>query len=180
MNHLSTLRDQIAHFEAQNRIERDPDLREENKKTIRALHKELRKACRYRHPWHGIVRNIALLFTVFIVAVTALLFLLDFYGWAETLWASFIGAVLLTLATSTILLVTKNINQDIFKALVDSCFKAFSSKLPSIDLSGQMNLTKPEFHGTVNEPDSLTIFGKEELLLPDTRKNKGGSDVPPR
>lgn len=173
MNHLSTLRDEIAHFEAQNRIERDPDLREENKKTIRALHKELRKACRYRHPWHGIVRNIALLFTVFIVAVTALLFLLHLFGWTETLWASFIGAVLLTLATSTILLVTKNINQDIFRSLVDSCLKAFSSKLPAIDSPDPLKLTKPDFPATTSESDSLTIFGKEDLLLPGAPPDDG-------
>lgn len=127
MDSINSLLDQIARLEAQNRVESDRDLRRENKATIKALHKQVRKAARYRHPWHGLIRNVVGLFLVFFAALFALLLLARSFGLKSMLSASVILALVFTLIVSTILLITRHINQDTFRNLVQICVDSFGT-----------------------------------------------------
>ena len=118
MDPVTSLLDQIARLEVQNRNERDPDLRRENKKTIKELHKQVRKAARFRQPWHGLLWNVLGLCIVFFALFCGILVATKWFGWRSTALASGVAAGLLTVAIATILLVTGYINQNTFKDLV--------------------------------------------------------------
>lgn len=121
MDRVASLLDQIARLESQNRLETDPDLQEENRKTIKSLHEQI------RDPWRGIVHKVVLLFVVFFIATLGLLALNRLFGLGSVALASTVIAIVLVIVVCTILLITGHISQDIFRNLVDSCLQLLPS-----------------------------------------------------
>jgi len=146
MDPVNSLLDQIARLEAQNRNERDPDLRRENKKTIKELHKQVRKAARFRHPWHGLLSNVLGICILFLIVFCGVLFATKLVGWRNTALASIVAAGLLTLAIITILLVAGYINQNTFKDLVKfslNMIRRQPSELKNVEPKTRKRLSAP-------------------------------------
>jgi hypothetical protein len=154
MDQVTSFLDQIARLEAQNRNERDPDLRRENKKTIKELHAQARRAAKFREPWHGLLRNVIWLFFVFFAVVFGLLMMMKSFGFWNTLGASFAAATVMILITSTILLINKHISQATFKDLVKFCLTKLAALVPR---------RKPNESG-----DAESALPSKKLALPDT------------
>lgn len=125
MDSLNSLLDQIARLEAQNRVERDPDLRRENKTSIRELHKQYRKAAKYRHPWHGLLSIGVVFLLVFVAAVVALLKFTKTYPWQSTVGICLVVFLVMCLSVLMFLLMTGKIDEDTFKNLLQACIDKF-------------------------------------------------------
>jgi hypothetical protein len=130
MDPVTSFLRQIARLEAQNRLESDPDLIQENKKTIKELHIQARKAAKYRHPWHGVISNAAWLLFLFLVVVFVLLKFAALFGLGRTLGASVTAIVVLILSACIVLLTKRAINQGTFKDIVKIGLAALPGKKP--------------------------------------------------
>jgi hypothetical protein len=161
MDPVTSLLNQIARLEAQNRDEPDRDLRRENKKTIRELHKQVRKAARFRHPWHGLLLNISGLCLLFLIVFCGVLVATKSFGWRNTALASTVAAVLLTLAIVTILLVTGYINQNTFKDLVKFCLNTISRRQPN-ELKNDETKAPKQLSAPPDPSDGNVIDGKPD------------------
>jgi hypothetical protein len=161
MDPVTSLLNQIERLKAQNLNESDRDLRRENKKTIKELYKQVRKAAQVRQPWHGLILNSLGLCILFLVLFGGVLFATKLFGLRSTALASTVAAVLLTLAILTILLVTGYINQNTFKDLVKFCLNFMPRHLP-------------------NEPQSSAFKARKQLSAPpDPSVDKAIDGEPP-
>lgn len=160
MNRVDLLLDQIERLKAQNRLETDPDLRRENKKTIKSLHEEV------RNPWRGMLHKVVFLFLVFFIAICCLLGLTHLFGLSSVAMVSTVIAAVMVIMLCTILLVSGHINQDTFKGLVDTCLRILPSGTPNAKVGG------PDKGATLSPVASKTIFAESDPVLPAPKKKR--------
>jgi hypothetical protein len=121
MDKITTLLDQIERLKRENQIETDPDLKRENKKTIKKLYREVRRAA---NPWSGLVRYVLYLLLIFVLGFYLVLKATQSVDLGSTALAGFLVIVALIFILCAVLLVRQHIGQDIFKEMAQVCIKA--------------------------------------------------------
>ena len=153
----SSILDQIDRLRAQLPAETDRATRREMKHTIRFLHKQYRKAIRYRHPWYGLKTNVVVFVLIFLTIVLLAVHLERKYGWQNTTFAFIEGFVVILFATATILLSMKLISQETYATFV----RIAADKLPwnhgSPAISSDRNFQTDLKHSKMLEGSSAQI-----------------------
>ena len=180
--------DQMERLRAQAELETDPVLRKEHQKTLRHLHRQIRKATTHRSAWFGFLRIVVPLCGMFLLTLWAVTKITKTYGKGSTIEAGAITIVAFVIITVTMLVLLKAISPEIYSSVVGEALSAVKSfkgstdgdakKLP-VNEKSALPGSLPSSGELHNPPKvSFDLSAASELKPPDAEKASklGSSD----
>ena len=119
--------DQMERLRAQAECETDPVLKKEHQKTLRHLHKQIRRATTLRSAWFGFLRIAGALCGLFLLTLWGVAKVTKTYGVGGAFEAGAITVIAFVIITATMLVSLKAVSPEIYSSVVAEALSAIKS-----------------------------------------------------